>query len=440
MKLFKERFQKSSTNEIRARPISVPNCGEQAISGRHRARLLTTNEAHYFATSSGAIYSSGPAKYSFWSRYLDVFDEVVVLARVSPGHQPKSDQQRADGPGVYFRALPDHTGPWGYLRVRSQLRMITRQAIAECDAYFLRVPGLISQMVWSEIVRSNKTYALEVVGDPWDALGPGSGPSVLRPVLRRVATQQMKRICAGATAVCYVTATALQRRYPPSKKAFTANFSEALIEINRAPDNICADRNRRLRAMPWMNPKTGSSFVVGFVGTFSQLYKGPDVLLRALSHCRPHLNFQLRMVGEGRHLDAMKVLAAKLGLGDRVQFLGQLPFGNSVSDFLDSIDLFVLPSRAEGLSHALLEAMSRGCPCIASTVGGIPDVLEAGDLVPAGNPTELAKLILQVAADRDRLLAMSARNLIKAAQFTRAKLDEARRTFLEAVKQRSLPK
>jgi hypothetical protein len=70
-------------------------------------------------------------------------------------------------------------------------------------------------------------------------------------------------------------------------------------------------------------------------------------------------------------------------------------------------------------------------------VGGIPELLEASDLVSPGSPEKLANLILQVTADSGRLLAMSARNLAKAAQFNPQTLKEARGTFLEEVKRRS---
>ena len=133
----------------------------------------------------------------------------------------------------------------------------------------------------------------------------------------------------------------------------------------------------------------------------------------------------------------MKALALKLNIADRVEFLGEISSGRSIFEFLDSIDLFVMPSRAEGLPRALVEAMSRGCPCIASAVGGIPELLEPSDLVPPNSPEALAKLILQVAADSDRLLAMSERNLARAAQFSPQTLNESRRAFLEEVKHRS---
>jgi glycosyltransferase involved in cell wall biosynthesis len=134
----------------------------------------------------------------------------------------------------------------------------------------------------------------------------------------------------------------------------------------------------------------------------------------------------------------MKTLAAKISIEDSVDFRGELPSGPEMFEFLDSIDLFVMPSRAEGLPRALVEAMSRGCPCIASSVGGIPELLDASDLVAPGSPEKLAELILEVAGDSNRLLAMSARNLAKAGQFSPQKLNESRGSFLEEVKRRSL--
>ena len=398
---------------------------------------MTTSEGHYSVSPSEVTYASGPAKYVSWSRYLNVFDDVLVLARVTRSQEHNIEEHRADGPRVSFQPLPDHTGPWQYLSARRQARIIARHAIDNCDAYLLRVPGIVSQMVWREILHADKPYAVEVVGDPWEALGPGTWPHISRPIFRRIATQQLKRICTGAIAVNYVTSETLQQRYPPSKSAYAVGFSDVSLENASVSAETIKGRHQRFQELPWRDSKTGSSIRIGFVGSFAQMYKGPDTLIHAAALCHGRLNFELAMVGAGRCLPEMKALALKLGLADRVEFLGELSSGHSIFEFLDSIDLFVMPSRAEGLPRALVEAMSRGCPCIASTVGGIPELLEASDLVPPNAPEKLAKLILHVAADSDRLLAMSERNLDKAAQFSPQKLNESRRVFLEEVKRRS---
>jgi len=397
-----------------------------------------TSEEHHSLSASGVVYSSTFAKYATWSRYLDVFDEVLVLARVTK-REPHENEQHADGPGVSFRPLPDYTGPWEYLQVRRHASIIARHAITECSAYLLRVPGLVSQMVWREIVCAKKPYAVEVVGDPWDALSPGTWPNISRPIFRRAATHQLKRICAGATAIHYLTSQALQGRYPPSKRAYAVGFPDVMLENAGVPASRIEARHRRLHESPWKDAKRASPIRIGFIGTFAGMYKGPDTLLHAIALCQGRLNFRFEIVGAGRYLPEMKTLAAKLSLADRVEFRGEILSGRTIFEFLDSIDLFVMPSRQEGLPRALVEAMSRGCPCIASSVGGIPELLEASDLVPAGCPGKLAKLILQVAADSDRLIVMSTRNLAKAAQFGPQALNESRRAFLEEVKRRASP-
>jgi glycosyltransferase involved in cell wall biosynthesis len=394
-----------------------------------------TNEDHYSITNSGTVYVSGPANYSYWSRYLDVFGEVIVLARGREGRLQGEDEQRADGPRVFFRALPNYTGPWQYLQARRQAKVIARQAMEECDAYLLRMPGLVSQMVWREIVRVKKPYALEVVGDPWDLFSPGTWPHISRPIFRRVAAQQLKRICTGAMAVNYVTSATLQTHYPPSKTAYAVGFSD--VSLENAPAEKIQYRYRRLHESPWKDAKNGSPIRIGFIGSFARMYKGPDTLLQAAALCQSRLNFQIILVGAGHYLPEMKTLATKLGIADRVEFRGKLSSGPSIFEFLDSIDLFVMPSRAEGLPRALVEAMSRGCPCIASSVGGIPELLEASYLVPPGSSEKLVKLILHVATDPNRLLAMSARNLAKATQFSPQMLSELRPAFLEEIKRRS---
>src|SRR6202042_2877537 len=99
------------------------------------------------------------------------------------------------------------------------------------------------------------------------------------------------------------------------------------------------------------------------------------------------------------------------GIEAQVEFVGSVTAGEPVRHELDQADLFILPSRAEGVPRAMLEAMARGLPCIGSSIGGIPELLHKEDLVPADDPAALAKVIATVFADQSRLARMSARNL-----------------------------
>jgi glycosyltransferase involved in cell wall biosynthesis len=113
------------------------------------------------------------------------------------------------------------------------------------------------------------------------------------------------------------------------------------------------------------------------------------------------------IVGDGPERNNLKALALSLGIEDRVRFAGFRP---NARDFLRIFDAFVLPSIHEGTPMALLEAMHEGIPCVATNVGGIPEILENGQcgiMVPPKSPTELARacgMVLQNGYQRDSLV------------------------------------
>jgi L-malate glycosyltransferase len=114
--------------------------------------------------------------------------------------------------------------------------------------------------------------------------------------------------------------------------------------------------------------------------------KGIDVLLKAWALViRKETDLRLLIVGQGPAEGELKDLCKGLGLTGQVEFPGVT---DHVEKFLEEADLFVLPSRAEGLSNALLEALSYGIPSIATAVSGNAELLGMeGDSIPAGGYT-----------------------------------------------------
>jgi len=105
--------------------------------------------------------------------------------------------------------------------------------------------------------------------------------------------------------------------------------------------------------------------------------KGIDILLRAWARViRQEKGLKLIIVGDGPLAGELKKLSESLGVTESVTFMGMI---QNVMDYLENADLFVLPSRTEGLSNALLEAMSYGLPCIATKVGGNIELLGVDD-------------------------------------------------------------
>lgn len=105
---------------------------------------------------------------------------------------------------------------------------------------------------------------------------------------------------------------------------------------------------------------------------------------------------RLELLGEGELRESVEDYAAELGISDRVSFLGTQP---DVYPYLHNADIFLLPSRFEGMPMTIIEAMGTGLPVVASAVGGVPDMLTDGEsgLLVSAEPEQVAAAVLRLA-------------------------------------------
>jgi glycosyltransferase involved in cell wall biosynthesis len=140
--------------------------------------------------------------------------------------------------------------------------------------------------------------------------------------------------------------------------------------------------------------------------------KGYDVLLRAAAElCRVYPKATFLIVGSVQEPDCerdLQDLVRQLNLERNVRFLGKME-NETVWSLLKLCDVFCQPSRSEGMSNALLEAMGCGLPCVATGVGGTPEVLEdgrTGYIVPSEDYQAVAARILSLLHDPERAADM----------------------------------
>lgn len=386
--------------------------------------VVVSLEYRFHRTPDGKVWTQTTFPYAFWQRYMEVFDQVKVVARVQDVASVPENWQQANGEGVSFAAIPYYVGPYQYLLKARQVKQAARNAVSQTDAVIFRLSSQIASCIQPMLRTTGHPYGVEVVSDPYDVFAPGSVKHPLRPFFRWLSPQQLRRECLDACASAYVTQYALQQRYP------CPNFSVGISDVELS--------SSMLVAKPRLYDMSQRSFTLLFVGSLAQLYKAPNILIDAFAICvEEGLNLKLVMVGEGKHREELEVQAARRRMEKRVIFLGQLPAGDSVRLQLDTADLFVLPSYQEGLPRAMVEAMARGLPCIGSTVGGIPELLGSEDMVPAGNAIALAHKIREVVTDPDRMTHMSARNLEKAKEYTDEVLRSKRLTFYRYVQEKT---
>ena len=150
---------------------------------------------------------------------------------------------------------------------------------------------------------------------------------------------------------------------------------------------------------------SSSETVIGCVSSLHRR-KGIEEILLAFKILLDWLpDSKLTCLLVGRNWQRWAELAKDLKIDDRVVFTG---FKQDVPEVLTLFDIFVLPSRDEGLGTSILEAMAAGLPVVASNVGGIPEALteNTGITVPARSPAELAEAIKNLVEDRHKRIAM----------------------------------
>jgi len=211
-------------------------------------RVIVSLLHHFRIAPDGTVYPYSVFDYKFWSRYLDVFDEVVVFARVEKVDEvnPATMPAKSSGPGVTFVELPDFLGAW----------------------------------------------------------------------------------------------------------------------------HLC------------------------FMGSLWHLAKSPDVVIDAVADCiKKGLNLELTILGDGCLRGRLEAQVRQRGIAGRIRFLGQLPPGKAIYDQLDQADIFILPSRSEGLPRSIVEAFARGLPCIGGYAGGFVELLENKYVVKPINAAALSRTI-----------------------------------------------
>jgi glycosyltransferase involved in cell wall biosynthesis len=135
--------------------------------------------------------------------------------------------------------------------------------------------------------------------------------------------------------------------------------------------------------------------------------KGPFVLADALAQLSRD-DVLVRLAGTGPAVQEVKARVRELRLNGSWEFVGAYDGAVGCSAFMRTLDVFVLPSFAEGTSKSVIEAMAHGLPIITTNVGGLPDLLteDAGILVPPGDSAALAEAMQRLASDSSLRMCM----------------------------------
>lgn len=385
-------------------------------------RLLVAVDGHILMTPDRKYWCKTIYSYAFFERYLNVFDDVTVVARVKEVSELEGRFNRIDGDHVDVRGMPFYQGPkqlfFKYMSIQRALRNIDEN----CDAALFRLPDQSCQMAYNHM-RKNIPFAGEIVYDPTDDLNRKDTGFVLR-LLNMIISNNLKKFCSAANGVSYVTEHTIQDHFPSYARLYgedREHFESFYSTITLSEKSFTGPRKYI---------KKESVTVALCDAAMNSNRKGESVFLEVVARLKKQgIDIHGLLIGDGSMLGFFKSEADRLGIRDDILFTGLLPSSDQVQDIMKKADIYLFPTQAEGLPRSVLEAMALGMPVLSTPIGGIPEIIDSKYLFKPDDVEGFTGEIIRLVNKPNELTEMSEMNYNKSLEFTNEKLQIRRDEF-----------
>lgn len=387
--------------------------------------VLVAVDAQLFMTPDGKVWSKTIYGYDFWKRYLDVFETVKVVSRLGKADYAQVEGYlRSDGDNVSFAPLPMVRGMKGYVKNVISFLKDAKKAVRDEDCAIIRLPSIPATFVEFVYARKHKPYVLEVVVDPLNAYAGNK-------LAAKVLTEQLRKSCLNANGVSYVTQYALQEQYPSRARISgknTEEYFESYYSSIILKDGFFAPARDY--------SKIGNKVkLVHTANNINNDVKGHDVVIEVVKKLNDlGIDASVTFIGDGDLRPKLEKMAEVLGVGTKVVFTGLLGSAMDVREKLLDADIFILPTKAEGLPRAVIEAMAVGLPCLSTPVNGIPELLEKEYMFDPMDSQGFTEKIIELLQNPEKMGQTSMRNINKAREYEETVLQQRRIEFYTKLK------
>ncbi|MAQ71570.1 MAG: glycosyl transferase family 1 [Alphaproteobacteria bacterium] len=384
-------------------------------------KILYCHDNVYYKDDQEKNFSAGQFGYDYWQPYLEAFGSLTVLGRGEhlPDNADMRKMSRSDGQNVEVKTFKNINSPRGLWAHKAQVTSAILKEVGNSDGVIIRAMSEIGWIAFKEARRLGLPIAHELSGCPWD--NTWNHGSLIGKLYAPVRYLRARKVAREADGVIYVTRDFLPTRYPA--KGLTAIASN--VRLEKPKPAVLERRKEKVE-------RSSAYLSIGLIGQLDHKLKGIDVAIKALAAFKekhPSSNVNLHLLGPGNP-KKYETLIKDLNLTNNISFDGILSGGQAVYNWLDNIDIYIQPSFHEGLPRALIEAMSRGCPCLASTAGGIRELLDEDFLHKPGDYDKLAKDIEKIhTSTPSELKQISETNFKKSLHYTSEKLIPIRQEF-----------
>ena len=357
--------------------------------------LLYVHDGRQFIDKDGTIYGSlTDMIFPLKERYKHLAPNIKFAQRVVPlKDENKGKYVVLKDYGIDIVPIPEITSVKGIFCNRKKAKQVLTEAIQNSDMLVLRnsTNAALAQIIANKY---KKPYIFEVVSCNWDALW---NYSIKGKIYAPYAFLRMKYNVAISQYAIYVTKIFLQRRYP--NRHTNAGISDVMI--SPVTNELLDMKIARLK-------DDKQPIILTTCAAIDVKYKGQEYIIRAIARLKDKYNIEYHLAGGGSK-DYLQKVAEECGISDKVVFEGLLS-KDKVNELLDRTTIYCQPSKQEGLPRAVVEAMSRGCVCIGSKTGGIPELLDSGMIAGKGDVKGFMQLLNTLLNDRNLMIEQSLKN------------------------------
>ncbi len=383
--------------------------------------LLSCDETIYY--SNGLFYVANQEGFDFFQRYLRVFEQLRIVCRCKEESPVKAKRVLLDDERIEVVRITDFHRPKQYASKYFQVGREVKNAVVGCDCAVFRLPSTVAFRVWESFQKTKLPYACEIVYDAKD--GIAASTNLVNKLLWMKIHHDMQRACFSAVGISCVTEHYLQQRYfSKIKNGFSTHYSSLSLDKGFYTGT---------RDYP-----IGKHFSIAHVAKQVAFNgrKGINQIIEALA-CLKKKGIIVNASFAGKDynggIEKLKQYAQSLGVGNQVNFLGFVS-REELSKLLDTADIYVMPTKAEGLPRVIIEAMAKGLPCISTPVSGNPELLSEHYLVDYYDVTTLVARIEELVSMKEVYEKASADNFNNSLKYEASLLQARRDDFYRKLK------
>lgn len=369
---------------------------------------------------NGSFYVDGNFNNDIWKRYKSYCDDLTVILREKSEFYDENDIKdklnNIDTNLMNLVLVEDVYKPkknFLNFKLKKKIKKQIESAVIASDKIIIRSIGnFYTNTALKYCKKYNKDYLIEVTGFAFEGLWYHSLYGKVVAIPREI---KLRKSIKDAPYAVYVTEKALQKRYPCKGKTLGCSDVE-LIDMGK--NNVIEKIN---------NLNKNGKLKLGTAAFLDVKWKGQKDVIKALHKLKKagYDNFTYELIGAGNKA-YLEGYIEKYNLKENVRILG-VKKREEVFEWLKTVDVYVQPSYQEGLCRAIVEAMSMGCPVIASNAGGNAELIDKKMIYPKGNVKMLFEILMRI--NKNLLCDQINNNFEKAHAYQKELLNKKRDNF-----------